>query len=174
VSDRPFSVDFLRAGLGGFLVATRASAGCGQLFLVDTDGDRSSVVGVPVPACSASPYAGVAAAPDGVTVAVLEQTEADDDGAVVVRTALAVYDATGELFRVTVGEVEGGEATVQGLDFDGRWALIGGPFLGETGVGAALLVDTSNPEATAVPVDTEGAYGVRFVTLPASFPPPPE
>ncbi len=168
VADRPFVVSDARFSGGGFVVSTSAQAGCGELFAVSMTGQRVSIEGVPVPPCSPLPHPGVAIAPDGASLAVLEQLFLDDHGRGLVRTDLVVYRAGAESLRLTVagtGDPDGLEDRVAHLDYDGRWAVIRGPVDVDAEVPRAvdaIVVDTAADRPRAITIDAGGARDLRF------------
>lgn len=167
IADRPFEPVDVRFRAGWFVVITSASAGCGQLFAVNLAGERAGLDGIPEPLCSPLPYRGVAFAPDGSSVAVLEELTTDTRERELIGTDLVVYERGQEKFRIAVaGPVDqlGREDHLFGLDYDGRWVVIGGrPDAASTKGANAIVVDTSLIESRAVTIDVDGALGVRFV-----------
>lgn len=154
-----------------FAMATFAHVGCGQLFAMGLDGQRSGLEGVPEPDCSPVPYSAVAIAPGGASFALLEAKWSAPSPSFVEHLDVVVYEEGVERFRFPVGQAHD---LFDVLDFDGRWIIIGGPIEQESSRRAyAIVIDTSpTPIATrAIAIDVDGALGLRFLgDTPLSIP----
>ncbi len=154
---------------GGRFLVTEVNHSCGEVYAFDASGADVDLPGVPAPACQIHfevPYAGAAYAPDGSSFVVLERHTEDtgEPGGRVAGTDLVLYRGGAEALRVPVA---GPDVDLSGVDFDGRWAIVPGPFdaPAEQG-GDPIVVDTQAADPAPISLAGNGAYSYRFLTVP--------
>ncbi len=151
----------------GVYLVTEVNHSCGDLYATDLAGGIIALPGLPEPPCAVHfevPFSGAAFGPDGGYAYVVQHyVQTDEPGGTITGSELVVVDPEGtERARIDLGT---GDEYLGEVDFDGRWAIVGGEFDPNLGVdGDPLLVDADG--GTVTRVAGNGAFSFRFAPEP--------